>query len=72
VNGAYYLVTYMKIHLEKAADILFMHVLRKGSILLSDMEGLNQSTLIILMSWMFLRNLSRLSSAQGQTGGRKP
>jgi hypothetical protein len=72
VNRAYYSVTGMKIHLEKAADTLFMHVPRKGSLLSSNIEGSNQSALMILISWMFLRNLSWLSSAQTQKGGRRP
>jgi hypothetical protein len=55
-----------------SADSLLMHVLSRGSLLSSDMEGLSQSALTILMSWMFLRNLLRLSSVQTQTGGRKP
>jgi hypothetical protein len=50
VNGAYYSVTGMKIHLEKGADILFMHALRNGSILLSDMEESNRSASMISMS----------------------
>lgn len=56
-NGEYCLVTDTKFQLGTAADILSMHILRKGSSLSSDMEGLNQSTSTILMSWMFSRNL---------------
>ncbi|PKX99513.1 uncharacterized protein P174DRAFT_427691 [Aspergillus novofumigatus IBT 16806] len=43
VNGAYCLVTGIKAQLGTAADILFMHVLGKGSLLSSNMEGLNRS-----------------------------
>lgn len=71
VNGAYCLVTGIKIQPGTAADILFMHLLRKGSLLSSDREELNQSASTILMSWMFSRNLLRLSSVQTRTGGRK-
>jgi hypothetical protein len=40
VDGACCLVTSVKIQLGTAADILFMHLLRKERLLLSDMEGL--------------------------------
>jgi hypothetical protein len=47
VNRAYYLVTGIKIQPGTAADILFIYLLRKESLLLSNREGLNQSASII-------------------------
>jgi hypothetical protein len=43
----YYLVTGIKIQPGTAADILFIYLLRKESLLLSNREGLNQSASII-------------------------